>query len=57
MGHHRTRWQARLEGRDGEQMVEVDQRRIRTMRRSQTILAEVEDENLTIRLRLGLRVR
>lgn len=53
---HKTRWQARFEGRDGERLTEVAERRIRNIRRSRVMLTEVRDEDRAIEQRYGLKV-
>ena len=53
---HKTRWQARFEGLDGERTAEVE-RRIRNIKRSRAALMEVQAEDKAIERRLGLRVR
>lgn len=53
---HKTRWQARFEGRDGERTAEVE-RRIRNIKRSRMTRAEVADENRAIEQAYGLPVR
>jgi hypothetical protein len=53
---HKTRWQARFEGMDGETQPEAE-RRIRNIRRAREARSEVEAEDRRIERVLGLRVR